>query len=148
MNNIIFSDAERKKIVEILKELARKFENNFDIRLIYIFGSFNSERMVPQSDLDIAILFGEGHDSYTLFRFAELFKLELLPKIQRKIDITILNLANPLLKYEVLKGGRIVFSKNEELSFKFERRAYQEYEDYCYLQKYYYERFEEELFKA
>ncbi len=131
--------------MELLTQLAKKFSKKYDIRLIYIFGSFLSERMAPQSDLDIAILFGDGHDSYSLFRFAELFKLELLPKIQRKIDISILNIADPILNHEVITTGRVIFSKDKEELYVFERRVSHDYEDYCYFQKYYDDQLQKKL---
>lgn len=127
MKKSISTDFKREHIIELLRQMARKFNGKFDIRLIYTFGSFISEHRVPQSDVDTAILLGEGHDSYSIFRAAELFKLEILHKIQRKIDISILNIADPLLKHEVIVNGEIVFSRiDEEALFKFGRRTYQE----------------------
>lgn len=104
MKKSISTDFKREHIIELLRQMARKFNGKFDIRLIYTFGSFISEHRVPQSDVDTAILLGEGHDSYSIFRAAELFKLEILHKIQRKIDISILNIADPLLKSVISKS--------------------------------------------
>lgn len=80
-----------------------------------------------------------------MFSIIQLKANILFQKIQKKIDKTISNLANPLLKYEIVKIGRIVVSENEELLFKFEPRVYQEYEDYRYFQRYYFDPLEREL---
>jgi len=48
-----------------------------------------------------------------------------------------LNLASPLLRYEVVKNGAGIFSVNDEERSLFHIRAYRDYDDYCHAQQFY-----------
>jgi predicted nucleotidyltransferase len=109
----------------------------YDVDLAYLFGSANSNRFRPLSDIDIAVRFKPGHTPNDFFRLGALLEVALARPLRRKIDISILNLASPLLRYEVVKNGAILFSVNDEERILFHIRAYRDYEDFCHAQQFY-----------
>lgn len=103
----------------------------FDIKLIYIFGSYAKGTNDKNSDLDIAILLGE----YTPFD-----KINLISELVRilgrdDIDVVILNNSNLILKFQVVKYGKIVYMVSEYEKVIFESKTMDEYMDMEYYRK-------------
>lgn len=117
-----------------LKEI---FEKRSSCGVVYLFGSQVSGKTHARSDYDIAVYFDEKdvvkrHD--TLF--------ELAGEISRvfqsdDIDIHSLNdLENPLLKYNIIAKGKVVFER-EPYRVIIEPRILNDYFDFiCHLKKY------------
>jgi len=98
----------------------------FDISLIYIFGSFAKETNKKNSDIDIAFLLNGKIDGYT--------KLRLLGKLvdifkREDIDLVILNNVNEVLKFQVIKHGKIIYMESLYTKVMFESRTMSEYMD-------------------
>jgi hypothetical protein len=51
------------------------------------------------------------------FRHTALFQSAQRKRLQRKVDVTILNFAEPLLRYEVVKGGSVLYAMSPDLIF-------------------------------
>lgn len=95
----------------------------------YVFGSFvKSERY---NDIDIAIYLADGE--IDTGEFLNL-KRELMDIVLVEVDIVILNKADPLIKQEVFKGGKQLFSRDRKLENNFIVHSLFEYED---MRKYY-----------
>jgi len=83
-----------------LKKLKSIFNNYFEIKLAYLFGSMASGSGSPLSDYDFAVYL-DTRDKKRMYEI----KFELFDRISRlfktdKVDIVILNLAeSPELKY-------------------------------------------------
>jgi hypothetical protein len=100
----------------------------FDIKLIYIFGSYAKGTNNKNSDLDIGILMGE----YTPFDKINLIS-ELVGILGRDdIDVVILNNSNSILKFQVIKYGKIVYMVSEYEKVIFESKTMDEYMDMEY----------------
>lgn len=99
----------QKLIREKLELLSDSFYRELGIKLVYLFGSFVTERFDNRADVDIALLFEDGLKSTELFRRSALFQAKAAKIIDTKLDVSILNLASPLLKYEVVVNGEILF---------------------------------------
>ncbi len=123
-----------QEIKALLAKLEPAFYQKYGVTLAYLFGSINSERFTAESDVDAAILFEEKIAPMERFRHTALFQLALRKRLQRKVDVTILNFAQPLLCYEVVKGGSVLYAANPELVFHFQNRTYRVYEDYRHFQ--------------
>ncbi|KRQ87802.1 Nucleotidyltransferase domain protein [Caloramator mitchellensis] len=113
------------EVETILKDNIDKLLSNFDIKLIYIFGSYAKGINKKDSDLDIAVLMGE---------YTPLDKLNLIGELmdifkRDDIDLAILNDANEVLKFQVIKYGKNVYKVSEEERVLFEARAMDEYMD-------------------
>jgi hypothetical protein len=50
--------------------------------------------------------------------------------LENDVDLIILNTSSPLLKYQVIKHGKIIYSQNEEARIIFEVKAQREYLDF------------------
>ncbi|WP_461207152.1 type VII toxin-antitoxin system MntA family adenylyltransferase antitoxin [Clostridium sp. DL1XJH146] len=99
---------------------------SYDIKLIYIFGSYAKGNNNSNSDLDIAILLDRDFnplDKLSLIsEFTSIFKRD-------DIDLVILNSANPVLRHQVIKHGKIVYVEDENIKVNFEVRVLKEYMD-------------------
>ncbi|MEA2012799.1 MAG: nucleotidyltransferase domain-containing protein [Verrucomicrobiota bacterium] len=98
----------RKIDIETIKSFL--LENFEEIEIAYIFGSAKDGVVKDKSDVDIALFLKKGYDIFLEFTIAD--RLESL--LNEKVDITILNKANPVLSYEVLRNGVRLFEKNHE----------------------------------
>jgi len=108
----------------------------------YLFGSYARGIQTINSDIDIAILLRDIPEEmldYYLDLISELSKI-----LTREVDLIILNTAPPLLKYQVIRHGRLIHCKDEEARIKFEARTQDEYLDFsramerydeCFLKK-------------
>ena len=95
-----------------LKKLKSIFNNYFEIKLAYLFGSMASGSGSPLSDYDFAVYL-DTRDKKRMYEI----KFELFDRISRlfktdKVDIVILNLAeSPELKYLIIKEGKLIFER-------------------------------------
>jgi uncharacterized protein len=109
-----------KKQNEKLKNLTKKY----DIKLIILFGSFANNTNKIGSDFDIAIL---GNSIKIAKYDADLIK-HLTKILEKDIDLSIINNSDPLLKFEIARGGILIYgSKKDFIVFK--TRASLEYMD-------------------
>ena len=101
-----------------------------DIIFAYLFGSFATGRIHPQSDVDVAVYLKEGID----FLDKKLGLIDLISGLTKKewVDVVILNRANAFLVHSVLTTGKLLFSRDEGLRIEFEVKNVKEYLDYRY----------------
>ena len=113
-------------ITDIFQKHIDKFIKEFDISLIYIFGSFAKGTNRPNSDIDIAVLLDREIDVYTkldiLGELVDIFKRE-------DIDLVILNNVNEVLKFQIIKYGKIIYMESLYTKVMFESRTMSEYMD-------------------
>jgi predicted nucleotidyltransferase len=115
--------------INILKNNLEVFSEKYDIQLIYIFGSYAKGKNNKNSDLDIAVLLKKDYnplDKLSLIGdFIDTFKRD-------DIDLVILNTANPVLEHQVIKHGKLVYMKDEDIKITYEVRVLKEYMDMEY----------------
>jgi predicted nucleotidyltransferase len=112
-----------------LRELAKKYP----IRLIVLFGSAVDGQFREGSDIDLGIYL-EGS-----IGFREETKLikHLIHTFRRDdLDPVILNFASPLLLFEVVKKGSLLFEKKKGEFLQFKLRAIKKYWEYSKFRKY------------
>jgi len=124
-------------IKKLLIEAGPSLLERYGVDLAYLFGSANSGRFRPLSDIDVAVRFKPGHKPDDFFRLGALLEVRLAKLLRRKMDISILNLASPLLRYEVARNGAVIFSISDEDRVLFHIRAYRDYDDFCHAQQFY-----------
>lgn len=116
------------QLVASLRSLGRAHR---PISALYLFGSQATGKNGPLSDIDVAVLLDERKVSpKRFFRF----RLDLIAATTRvcqqpDVDVVILNEATPVLKYEVVRAGRLVYERDRSLRIEFEARAIQHYLD-------------------
>ncbi|SHH76160.1 type VII toxin-antitoxin system MntA family adenylyltransferase antitoxin [Clostridium grantii] len=119
----------QKNMVELkglLETNIQEFIKDYNIKLIYIFGSYAKGSNNSKSDLDIAILLYNDYNP--------LDKLNLIGDLtsifkRDDIDLVILNSASAVLKHQVIKYGNLVFMENEDIKVDFEVKVLKEYMD-------------------
>lgn len=113
-------------IKTIFKNNMERFVEEYNISLIYIFGSFAKETNRDNSDIDIAVLLNGDIDVYSKLNIfgalVDIFKIE-------NIDLVILNNANEVLKFQVIKYGKIIYMESLYTKVMFESRTMSEYMD-------------------
>lgn len=103
------------------------------ILIAYLFGSMAREKARPSSDIDIAI--------YTSREFSWQDYYLIYGNLTRKLssdrlDLLWLNKAEPILCFDVIKNGRVLFFKDSDTLNDFESRSKKRYYDYMlYLNK-------------
>ena len=120
-------DAVKKTVADVCKAYA-------EIIAAYLFGSAVKAQLKETSDIDIAILL--DHSSHMDF-FIPGFMVELEKKLERRVDIVVLNRAGEVLKYEVRRTGQIIFDRNPMIRKRFEVISRKYFEDFRYLHRRY-----------
>lgn len=112
----------------MMENLTIFFRSEKRVSVAYLFGSHAKQTQTTQSDIDIAILLSE-----TPKKLLEYY-LHLTDKLSKmlgdQVDLIILNDAPPLLKHQVIKNGKTVYTRSEEARITFEARAQSEYLDF------------------
>ena len=98
---------------KILSLLKRFLEEEKEVIFAYLYGSYARGKTHPFSDVDIAVYLREN-DFKTYMQL-----LAKLPEIGKEIDLRVLNDASPLFKYKVIKEGKLLVNKDDELLKKF-----------------------------
>ena len=91
----------------------------------YVFGSFAEGRARSGSDVDVAV-YVEG-----VFGWRDHVRLmhDLEDAVGRRVDLVVLNEAPPLLAYEVVSKGRLVYCRDDEVRARVEAKILREYFD-------------------
>lgn len=125
----------KKKIIQLLKQ-----ENN--ILFAYLYGSYARKEENQKSDIDIAIYLSQEPKTEFL---PEKLSTKLEKKINKNIDIRILNNRKIIFKHQVLKHSELLFSKDENKRVEFETYVYDRYLDFKYYINQYNQKRREEI---
>ena len=113
------------------KEKLNDFAKKADIKFAVLFGSRAVERVADESDFDLAVSLKDGKSVFDdMGKYSEM--LENFAKIfsanEDKIDITDLNNANILLRYEITKNGVLLFGDSQDYE-EFKAFSFRDYMD-------------------
>ncbi|RLI41053.1 nucleotidyltransferase domain-containing protein [Candidatus Bathyarchaeota archaeon] len=110
-----------------LKKLQSLLEKEEAVVVAYLFGSAARGAMGRLSDVDVAVLLSDAYALTLDYRLHLMGKLAGV--VGREADVVILNEAPPLLRYEVIKCGRVLYCRDELARVAFEERTLDEYLD-------------------
>lgn len=123
-----------KKKVAMRKEIQRileYFEKRREVVALFLFGTFDTIKERPDSDIDLAVLIDPQKAEDNNYEMLKAEYYNTSPDFSlRNIDIVILNTAPTPLKYEIFKTGRILLDRNPDLRRLFTALTLQEYFDY------------------
>jgi len=121
----------------LLNNMAGTLQENRAITFAYIHGSFLTEDTFR--DIDIAVYLDEqaARDKARHTRHEIALEMELEKIFNYPFDIRIVNNAPLSFRYNVLKNGRLLFSKDEDLSANFAARTMSDYVDFLPYRKRY-----------
>lgn len=117
-------------MAEIGKKLQTFFKQEKDILFVYLFGSQVRKKTNYESDVDLAIYLDEKKiKDYFKKR---LYLIEAIQSILKKTtEVVILNETRSiLLKFVIIKEGKIIFEKDHKVRVDFELKTMQEYYDF------------------
>jgi len=126
-----------KNILEILPKVNNFLENYPKVAFAYLFGSLARDKVLPLSDIDIAIYLKEGAD----FNQKKMTILRDLIDIlgTEEIDLVLLNTAPLTLKARIVSNKKLLVDNDPFLRHSFESLVLREYFDFS--------KKEEEIFK-
>jgi len=113
--------------ISTIKGILEKEKN---ILFAYLYGSFSKSVERKDSDIDIGIFVKDSSDMEKYYPEKLALKIERM--IGGEIDIRILNDRDIIFLHQVLKYGKLLFSKNEKKRIKFETDVYKKYIDFVY----------------
>lgn len=103
----------------------------------YLFGSAGRGKMGPLSDIDVAILFDEFLGKEKQESITEDIRDAVADSFNKeKVDVINLNQeTNPVLRYEAVLEGEVIFVKDVSIKARLARAVLREYEDTRYLRE-------------
>jgi len=117
-----------ENILELLPKANYFLENYQKVIFAYLFGSLARDKVLPLSDIDIAIYLEEGAD------FSQ-EKMTILRNLidmlgTEEIDLVLLNTAPLTLKARIVENKKILVDKDPFLRHSFESLVLREYFDF------------------
>lgn len=120
------------EVEKVLNTHIDKLVEDYGIKLIYIFGSYAKKENREDSDLDIAMYFDNEVDGFVKLAILD----ELVGVFNREdIDLVILNNVDEVLKFQVIKYGKVIYMKDLITKVTFEARVMSEYMDMEHFRK-------------
>lgn len=108
------------------------------VLLIYLFGSRAKKQERQASDLDVAVYLQEPIQDKMQVQLELLRVLE--EEFSKPVDLTILNDAGSVLKYQVAKHGKLLFERTQGKDKAFRIAAWKEYFDFQPTLEFFYKR--------
>ena len=95
------------------------------VRLAVLFGSTARGQSGPDSDLDVGVLLDPGGES------ASALEVALARVTGRRVDVVRLDIAPPLLRFEIARDGRLLLERTPHAWVDFRARAMTDWWDWA-----------------
>lgn len=114
---------------DIIHQLKNYFSASDAIDSVYLFGSTAKNKQRPNSDIDIAVLFGD--DLSELDRFDRKLNIasELEDLLGSPVDIVDLRTSDPYFIHQIMLNKELIYDMNTNARVAFEVEARREYFD-------------------
>ena len=124
----------RRSLSTIEKSLLLCARSHPEIHALYLFGSQAKGKSGPLSDLDIAVLLkirqGQGTSKTAFWKRLELAS-DLMHACRRPdVDVVLLDEATPLLAYQVVRAGKLLYERDHFHRIEFEVGALKRFFDF------------------
>jgi len=110
-------------------ELAEIFRGDERILVAYLFGSKARGIQTPESDTDVAVLLSALPEDALDYYLCLVDRLSRV--VGSPVDLVFLNDAPLLLRHQVIKHGRVLFSRDEAARVEWEAGSVKEYMDFA-----------------
>lgn len=114
-----------------VESIIKVLENEKDILLVYLFGSYAKGTQNEKSDIDIAVYLIDEKilEKDPLYPSRIAIKIEnILDK--KKVDVRVLNGSTLRFRNQVLMHGKLLHSKDEKKRIEFETSSLAQYYDF------------------
>lgn len=117
--------------LEFSSELRTAFEQYPGAMLAYLFGSHARQQASALSDVDIAVLLANQPDDEACFAC----RMEITGQVMdilrvNDVDVAVLNRAPLALRYRVVRDGRLLFCRDDDVRIEFVVRTVMAYLDF------------------
>ncbi|HEX6922363.1 MAG TPA: nucleotidyltransferase domain-containing protein [Bacillales bacterium] len=106
-----------------IERVKQKLIEELSPDVIYLFGSFATGNLRPNSDLDLAFLSVHLYDDYEIFILAQ----ELADLANRDIDLIQLKKASTVFRSQIVGTGKVIYCRDENKKDEFEMLTYKQY---------------------
>ena len=103
-------------------ELEQYLKTEKDILALYLFGSHSEGLAHLRSDVDLAVLLIPGADGNRYLECRLRYLSELKRFVTGVLDLVILNQVPPLLQFQVLQKGKLIFDKDSDARAEIEMK--------------------------
>jgi len=127
-------DGKNKTLDEIKNNLTNYLKSRDEIFLAYLFGSCLKNKFGGTHDIDIAVYVNpatfENLDRSQPYGYQAGLTANIIQLLRYNlVDLVLLNKATPLLAYEVIHNGILLFSRSEDLRITFELSSLKRHAD-------------------
>ena len=124
----------KKERIELLKSVIREHE---EVLIAYLYGSAVQGNLRADSDIDIGILLADDAVPDHLYAIKMAGEIRSRCRLDREVDVRILNRRSIRFLHQVLRYGEIVFVRDERKRVDFETDVIKTYLDFKpFLQEY------------
>lgn len=129
-----------------INKKAKKRLGKLGVGAIYFFGSRAAGGATFKSDYDIGVVFTDTASLNNKDIFIDIYDIlsGSFPDQENKLDISLLQRANPILEMAAVRDGAVLFESNPKFRADYEEAVIKRYNDYLPIQK----EFEEATLKA
>lgn len=131
--------------MEVDRPALQDYLRQAGVEIAYLFGSLAQERAHTHSDCDLALLMPEPWDSKEGLTLMTRMQRDLKPLCGRNVDLSFLNQAAALFRFEVIRHGQVLYSSDELARIEWEKRTRDDYEDFIHFQSFYIRALKEKL---
>ncbi len=107
-----------------IRKMMEYFTDQEDVSTVYLFGSVVKDKITPNSDVDIAVLFVQGLSLLRRFERKLEIANDLEDKLKTKVDIVDLENADLYFIHQVMLNKEVVLDRDihRRVSFEVEKR--------------------------
>lgn len=119
----------KKELPVEMEHIQQYLSQQPGIVVAYLFGSLARKQGGPHSDVDIAVLLDPTLSRVELVERQLQLTLALDDMHHRPVQVTLLNNAQPLLAFQVVRDGQLLYQRDEMERIDFEVRIMKVYSD-------------------
>lgn len=115
-----------------VENISKILEKESDILFAYLFGSHAKNTMHKKSDIDIAVHLKDPSllEEDPLYPSRLAIKIEKALSKNKVVDLRILNGSTIRFKSQVIKHGKLIYSRDEKKRIEFETSSLTQYYDF------------------
>lgn len=115
-----------------MENITKVLEKEHEVLFAYIFGSYAKGIQNEKSDIDIAVYLKDENilEKDPLFPSRLAIKIEKILTGKKTVDVRVLNGSTLRFKNQVLRYGKLLFSKDEKKRIEFETFSLDHYYDF------------------
>lgn len=127
-------------------QVEKLFESFPDVELAYQFGSSIKHPRRKAKDIDVGVLLKGGLSPENQFEIFDALTDRLAKLFKKKVDVSILNKTSPMLNYQILKNGKLLYG-NVRRAKQFVVETMTRYFDYLPMHQFFVQHLEKRLGK-